>query len=346
LAHPRADLSDWPVDGLEAVRQCPVCGGARREILYEGLTDRIFFSAPGRWTLHSCLDCGSAFLDPRPDRATIGLAYETYYTHTDQPPAPPIRAQGFRDAVRNGYLNRRYGYDLAPASQLGPPIAALLQKRRWFADHMVRHLEKGPGRNKVLDVGCGDAVFLAGMKKAGWDVQGLEPDASAAERARRNEIPVVTATLEEASFEPGSFDAITLNHVLEHFHDPLEALRICRRALRPGGSIWLATPNLDALGHATFGSSWLGLDPPRHLVLFTRSSLADAVKGRGFAPRAFPTAYTAHLAFPVSAAVAAGRDPLDSPSDLRMRGRVAAAHLLVRFRPRRAEEIVLIAEAV
>ena len=323
-----------------------MCGGDRRETLYEGLTDRIFFSAPGRWTLHSCLDCGSTFLDPRPDRATIGLAYETYYTHTDQPPAAPIRAQGFRDAARNGYLNARYGYDLAPASRLGPPIAALFQKRRWYADHMVRHLEKEPGRNRVLDVGCGDAFFLAGLKDAGWEVQGLEPDVNAAERARRHGIPVVAAPLEQASFEPSSFDAVTMNHVLEHFHDPLEALRICRRVLRPGGTIWLATPNLEALGHALFGSDWLGLDPPRHLVLFTRSSLADAVESAGFAPRAFPTPYTAHIGFPVSAAVAAGRDPLDSPSDRRMRARVFAADLLVRFRPKRAEEIVLIAEAV
>jgi SAM-dependent methyltransferase len=346
LARARADVPEWPSDGLEAVPSCPVCAGEHRQVLYEGLTDRIFFTAPGRWTLHRCADCGSVFLDPRPDRATIGLAYANYYTHAEGPAARPPRAERVRDAIRNGYLNARYGYELAPASRLGPVIAALLPKRRWYADHLVRHLEREPGRNRLLDVGCGDGAFLAGMQDAGWQVQGLEPDAAAAERARRSGVPVVDAPLEQAPFAPASFDAVTLQHVVEHFHDPLEALRICRRLLRPGGTLWLATPNLDARGHAAFGRDWLGLDPPRHLVLFTRSSLAGAVERAGFAVRAFPTAYMASPSFPVSAAIAAGRDPSEPAPDLRMRGRVLAADVLVRHVPKRAEEIVLIAEAV
>ena len=40
-----------------------------------------------------------------------------------------------------------------------------------------------------------------------------------------------------------------------------------------GGEI--ATPNLEALGHRAFGRDWVGLDPPRHLVLFTTASLTE-----------------------------------------------------------------------
>ena len=342
----RADVSEWPSDGLERVPQCPVCGSEDRELLYEGLTDRIWFTAAGSWTLHRCQACLSAFLDPRPDRETIGLAYETYYTHEDAPPPAPLRAEGFRTSIRDGYLNARYGYQLAPSSRLGPLVATLLPKRRWYADHLVRHLRLEPGRNRLLDVGCGDGSFLAGMRDAGWEVQGLEPDTAAAERVRRNGIPVVDTPLEESSFAPGSFDAVTLNHVLEHFHDPMEALRICRGVLRPGGTVWLATPNLDATGHATFGPAWIGLDPPRHLVLFTRESLVGAVERAGFAVRSLPTAYMATPSFALSAAVAAGHDPLRSPATRRTMARRFAADFLVRFKPERAEEIELIAEAV
>lgn len=333
------------MDGLETVDRCPVCGGAERSVLYANLTDRIFFSAPGRWTLHRCENCGSAFLDPRPDRATIGLAYGAYYTHDEgKLPDRPVAAN-IRDAIRNGYLHARYGYDLGPSSRLGPLVAGLLPKRRWYADHMVRHLERKPG-GRLLDVGSGNAAFLAGMKNAGWDVEGLEPDPEAAERSRRGGIPVAASTLEESQLEPASFDAVTLNHVIEHLHDPPEALRICRRVLKPGGTLWLATPNLDARGHAIFGRDWTGLDPPRHLVLFTRGSLVGAVERAGFAVRRLPTAYMADQTFPASAAVAAGRPIVGATADRRLRPRVIAADLLVRFAPGRAEDVALIAEAV
>jgi SAM-dependent methyltransferase len=346
LAVTRADVADWPSDGLEAVRGCPVCGSENRSVLYEGLTDRVFFTAPGRWTLHRCRDCGSAFLDPRPDHATIGLAYETYYTHQQSSPASPPVAAGFREGIRNGYLKARYGYDFGPANRLGSAIATLLPKRRWYADHMVRHLERKLGRRRLLDIGSGNGAFLLGMQHQGWDVQGLEPDAAAADAARKGGVPVISVPLEEASFEPGSFDAVTLAHVVEHFHDPPEALRLCRHVLAPGGTLWLATPNLDSWGHARYSRDWLGLDPPRHLVVFSREALVRAVEQAGFAVRALPTPYMTSPSYPVSAAIAAGRDPAEAPVDLGMRARIIATDFLVRFRPQRAEEIVLIAEAV
>jgi SAM-dependent methyltransferase len=346
LAVTRADVADWPSNGLEAVRGCPVCGGHERSVLYEDLTDRVFFTAPGRWTLHRCRDCGSAFLDPRPDRTTIGLAYETYYTHQETSPAPRPVAAGFRDRIRNGYLKARYGYDIGPANRLGSAIARLLPKRRWYADHAVRHLERKPGRRRLLDIGSGNGDFLRGMQQQGWEVQGLEPDTAAADAARQGGVPVISAPLQEASLETGSFDAVTLNHVIEHFHDPADALRICRQVLAPCGTLWLATPNLEAWGHARYGRDWLGLDPPRHLVVFTREALVRAVEQAGFAVRALPVPYMTYPSFPISAAVAAGRDPAHASVDLRMRARIVATDFLVRFRPQRAEEIVLIAEAV
>ena len=63
---------------------------------------------------------------------------------------------------------------------------------------------------------------------------------------------------------------MTLNHVVEHLHDPAGVLRRIAAILRPGGTLWIATPNLHALGHRRYGPDWLALDPPRHLVLFHR----------------------------------------------------------------------------
>jgi hypothetical protein len=43
----------------------------------------------------------------------------------------------------------------------------------------------------------------------------------------------------------------------------------------------LTTPNLDSLGHRWGGAHWVGLDPPRHLLLFARRSLADCAHRAG-----------------------------------------------------------------
>jgi SAM-dependent methyltransferase len=336
--------SVWPPDGLERVGDCPICGAHEREVLHDGLTDRTFFSAPGSWTLHRCARCAAAFLDPRPNRATIGQAYSSYFTHEHA--APMLGGVDFRTAVRNGYLNRRYGYQLTPASRLGPIAAGLLPKRRWFADRLVRNLRRPLGRGRLLDIGSGEGTFLAAMSRLGWEVQGLEPDPQAAALSRKKGVPVIEAPLEEASLNAESFDAATMSHVIEHFHDPIDALRACHTALRPGGTLWIATPNLEARGHALFGRDWIGLDPPRHLVVFTRASLVNALEQAHLALLSFEVDYSVERVFPPSAAVAAGEDPRDERLVARRRSRmqIFASDLVVRLRPERSEDIVLVAE--
>jgi SAM-dependent methyltransferase len=337
----RAERLEWPAADLESVDRCPVCGGGRRELLYEGLADRVFFCAGGGWAMHRCFDCSAAFLDPRPDRRTIGRAYASYYTHTASPPANA--ENGLRSALRNGYLNARYGYELTPASRLGPLVAPLFAKTRSYADRSVRNLHRRIGGGRLLDVGCGHGAFLAEMRRAGWDVHGIEPDSDAAAVARAQDIPVEGEPFEETSLAPGSFDAVTMNHVIEHFHDPLDALRIARRLLRPGGILWIATPNLAARGHALFGRDWIGLDPPRHLVVFTRAALASALAAASFELDAYAPDYSAQMFFPWSATIAAGEDPGDELAVARNRKRAAIvkADLVARLDQRRAETIVL-----
>jgi len=341
----QAATLDWPAADLESVPRCPVCGGDRRTLLHDGLADRAFFCAGGGWSLHRCLDCSGAFLDPRPDRRTIGKAYASYYTHSD--PSVEPAAGGLRAALRNGYLNERYGYDFAPAARLGRTLAPLFAKTRSYADRSVRNLHKTRAGARLLDVGCGDGAFLAEMAAAGWDVQGIEPDPGAAAVAAARGIPVAAEPLEDAALEPESFDAVTMNHVIEHFHQPLEALRIVRGLLRPGGTVWIATPNLAAHGHAAFGRDWIGLDPPRHLVLFTRSALARALASTGFEAGAYASDYSARIFFPWSATIAAREDPSDELAVARHRNRLTVfkADLVARLDQRRAESIVVSARA-
>ena len=93
---------------------------------------------------------------------------------------------------------------------------------------------------------------------------------------------VFSGGIEVFSGESSLFDAITLSHVIEHVYDPNALLESCFKLLRPNGYIWIDTPNIDAQGHRYYGPFWRGLEPPRHLVLFTRNSLMHAVRQAGF----------------------------------------------------------------
>ena len=268
--------------------------------------------------MQRCLSCGSGYLDPRPNLATIGEAYRDYYTH-GAPPAEPMIPRGlrrkFRLALRNGYLNARFGCHFAPASALGPIFHSLYTAaRRHEADRWVRNLHLPKDAPRLLDLGCGSGQFLVEMRACGWEAHGLDADARAAEACRSIGLQVQPGMLAENTFSPGFFSAITLNHVIEHLHDPVATLRLCFKFLQPGGTLWIATPNLKSQGHTRFGRNWFALDPPRHLILFTPASLRGALEEAGFevAPRLLP-GVGAKWHFRVSEALAKGRDPLNAP---------------------------------
>lgn len=139
---------------------------------------------------------------------------------------------------------------------------------------------------KMLDVGCGNGDFLALMRDAGWDVVGVEPDATAAQFARElRAIPVVSGVLEDAGFADQTFDVVVLNHVIEHVFDPVAVLRECGRVTKADGIVVIVTPNIASLGHRVFGELWIHLDPPRHLYLFSPEAMRACCKNAGLAIR-------------------------------------------------------------
>jgi len=322
-------------------------------VLHDNLRDRIFFCAPGAWTFYRCGGCGSGYLDPRPTLATIGLAYSDYYTHglpPDIQTPPRGRRRRRLRAWRNGYLNARYGYDFQPASCFGPIL--LSRRRKAEADRTVRHLRPPSPEPKLLDLGCGNGAFLAQMRDVGWEVAGLEPDPKSAAAAVQAGLPVRAALLEDHTFPESHFDAVTLSHVIEHLHDPVGTLKMCRRVLKPGGVLWVATPNLNSLGHQIYGSDWFGLDPPRHLVLFTPDSLRGALRSAGFeVSTKLELSFDAKIYYRASLHLARGADPVHSPrlplrQRLRVKWQARASDRRILDHPEVSEELIVLAHQV
>jgi len=342
--------NDWPDDGLESLSACPICGHAQRELLHRGLRDRVFCCAPGLWNLYACASCGTGYLNPRPDRKTIGLAYSRYFTHAPVgwlKERPPSAWRRHRIAQRNAYLNANYGYQLTPASRV--PFWLSTGRRQRFDKYTAFLSYPGKGA-RVLDVGCGNGCSLLQMRGLGWEVAGVEPDPKSAAQAVASGLDVRAGLLEEQSFPKASFDAITMNHVIEHLHDPLQTLRVCQTLLKPGGRIFIATPNLASEGHRVFGPDWFALDPPRHLILFTAASLRRALEMAGFEPEpALRLHVIADELFTRSMNLREGRAPVNPKPPMPWGSRFRAARLAkeadraTRQNPEVTEELVQLA---
>ncbi len=137
---------------------------------------------------------------------------------------------------------------------------------------------------KLFEVGCGSGDFLARMRACGWDVEGVDFDPKAAGNARRKHgLAIHTGTMEQLDLPSETYDVVAMSHVIEHVCDPVSMLRECLRILNRSGKLVLVTPNADSLGHRLYKGSWLHLDPPRHINLFSPAGIRIIVQKAGFA---------------------------------------------------------------
>jgi 2-polyprenyl-3-methyl-5-hydroxy-6-metoxy-1,4-benzoquinol methylase len=132
--------------------------------------------------------------------------------------------------------------------------------------------------SKVLDFGCAAGDFISYAKKR-FDMWGFDLSDFAVNQARRKN-PEIEAKLSSGEFEkenPGYpanfFDGIVLWDVIEHIWDPLKACRKLADCLKPGGYMFVSTPNTSALTAKIAGKYWAFMTPPEHLSFFSRNTI-------------------------------------------------------------------------
>lgn len=276
--------------GIEGKSRCYLCdcAGAKR---YDGLRDRLF-DAPGTWSILGCPNCGLLWLDPQPRSDEMWKIYRRYFTHQAAPSGSSPRLASLRATLGRAVLSECYGYRRVNQDDTESALWKSLCRLSWVRDIFSFQIMglKAAWKGRLLDVGCGDGAFLARMKHLGWEAVGVELDEKAAHVAKtKYDVDVFIGTLDAAGFADESFDAITLNHVIEHVGDPRDLLCRCRHLLRKGGRVIVTTPNAQCLGHRIFREHWRGLEVPRHLMVFSLRTLAQLASEAGFSTGALRT---------------------------------------------------------
>jgi SAM-dependent methyltransferase len=154
--------------------------------------------------------------------------------------------------------HRRYVERLGPAAErwlrtkpfAAPPDHELVECLRTFA-HVVDHLGLG-FRDQVLDVGCGPGWLSEFLARCGYIVTGVDVSedmvAIARQRVAAIDEPVGADVEAVAEFHAmpaldlpwtARFDAAILYDAMHHIDSEVEALKAIRRALVPGGRIFI-----------------------------------------------------------------------------------------------------------
>jgi len=96
----------------------------------------------------------------------------------------------------------------------------------------------------VLDIGCGFGKHLSNLSRAGTRV-GIDAGLPGLTKGSQlfPEISFTCGSAFELPFPQNCFDTVLMIDVIEHLRDPSKAVEEVCRILKPGGTLFLQTPN-------------------------------------------------------------------------------------------------------
>jgi 2-polyprenyl-3-methyl-5-hydroxy-6-metoxy-1,4-benzoquinol methylase len=237
------DMAQTPIDALNAL-QCPLD--------HERWVDhwRVLDGHHHTWNYYRCPSCG-----------LIGLKVESASLWNEV-----------------SYPRDYYGGRFSKFTGAAQALRVFSAQRR--AQEIHGFFSK-PGR--VLDIGCGEGLFLRAMKQLGWQVQGCDHGERIAQIAEENlGQPIHHGDFDTMPETERDWDVVMLWHVLEHVPDPVKLFEKVASILKKGGIFVVAIPNAESWQSRIFGSHWFHLDPPRHLFHLGMSHLKQIARQTGW----------------------------------------------------------------
>jgi len=179
------------------------------------------------------------------------------------------------DSALKSYLKRRWLEHHSGRPNLLGSVLTRLRGVPWFPESL-----RGVSRTAaVLDVGCGTGLMLLQLRDAGFrDLTGVDPYIERDLRYRGG----VAVLKRPLSALARTYDVVMLHHSFEHVEDPHETLREVSRLLAPGGLVLIRMPVARCHAWDLYGTDWVQIDAPRHLVVHSEDSMRLLARTAGF----------------------------------------------------------------
>ena len=163
------------------------------------------------------------------------------------------------------------------------------RRAKWDdAVRIIREFSAVGGRDRVLDVACGDGILAFELAPHCAYLTGVDISESmialASERAIEagaNNVSFQVGDAEQLEFDDGTFDRAFCRLGLHHFRDPLKALHEMKRTLKSPGHLIVAdlVSSEDAAWREAHNRIERARDPSHHIMLSPRqlrAIIADA----------------------------------------------------------------------
>ncbi|MDR2470609.1 MAG: class I SAM-dependent methyltransferase, partial [Treponema sp.] len=250
---------------------CTLCGGARFAPRFTCGEHDIPFCYV------RCTACGLVQINPQPESAAVRARYGADYLDYEKANEGAfLRLQelALLDAgfftIERELLKKRGPAGTASSSASVTPGQPAALDRPTLLD-----------RPTVLDIGCATGALLRSLRDRGWDVRGLEIAAPQAAYCRERGLDVRALPLEHGGFPDALFDAVLASHLIEHLNDPGAFVREAYRICKPGGRLYVTTPNIAGFQARLFGGRWRSAIFD-HLYLFSIKTLGRLLERAGF----------------------------------------------------------------
>jgi spore maturation protein CgeB len=231
---------------------CPLCDAPWED--QSALFEKQF--RHGSHKIVKCEECGLIFVNPQPTEAILSQIYSKDYFKSKEG-----KTEGYGD-----YMGNEREYRVQMGYRCLGWVEALADDRD----------------SRLLDVGCAAGFFLKAAAERGWSVRGVEISEFAAGFARHEmDLDVACGTLSQAAYSDNEFDVVTMFDVIEHCPNPKEQIRECRRLLRPGGLIFIDTPNIESRTAIEQGENFWLLKAD-HLLYFSPDTISRLLCECGF----------------------------------------------------------------
>jgi len=239
-----------PLD-LVKLEKCPLCEG--RDISdYKYKVTSNHLGGDGRlYSLSYCKNCHHLFANPRPSSDYLTSIYNEISK----------KGENLTEKKDNSLLK-------------------LVKPSYLFSRNFVK-FKKG---ERLLDVGCGNGLYLDFAKTRGADVYGNDVDDYQLQPIikKYGGGKIRIGELKDNSWDSEFFDYITLWHQFEHDFDPVTTIKEIHRILKPSGQVIIDVPNIDSLERSVFGRYWSMYTPPFHLNHFSPKSITRLLEKNGF----------------------------------------------------------------
>ncbi|NWG33842.1 MAG: class I SAM-dependent methyltransferase [Chloroflexi bacterium] len=155
----------------------------------------------------------------------------------------------------------------------------------WWSNRFYAMLARRYGTRgaRLLEVGSGMG-HLVGQLEDTFETYGIDINHWAVKKSKEvvNKSVLQTASAQDLPFTNHSFNVVIIKHIVEHLPDPRKAILEIGRVIEPGGTLILATPNLDSLLKPWKGEKWIGYQDPTHISLKPPAEWISHIESAGF----------------------------------------------------------------